>query len=209
MNPVLFWLGALVVVSLLTPVLKLLIAAVGGKAIGQNALDNQPDQIHLQSAGPQAWKNAGAARQASEAFAARGFEDAGVYGVAEMPGLVVQLMAHPGDCFYAAIYEHPKAGHWFDVVTRYQDGTSVTFSTARPTALKPRPGHPVANLPGSTPVHVIDKALAQRPNRVLMPSSVHKAVTTFERAYAESIAYRKQAGISTGEVVGTALRKVA
>jgi hypothetical protein len=208
MNPILFWLGALVVVSLLSPVLKLVIAAVGGKAIGQRALDKQPDQIHLQRTG-EAWKNAGAARRMFEAFTTQGFQDAGIYTVSELPGLVVQLMAHSGDSFYAALYEHPKAGHWFDVWTRYQDGTSVTDSSSRPTGLKPRPGHPVANHPGASPAHVLEKARAQRPQRPLMPASTDEAVAVFERAYAESIAYRKQTGISTGEVVGTAMRKVA
>jgi hypothetical protein len=209
MNSILFWLGALVVVSLLSPVLKLVIAAVGGKAIGQDALDKQPDQIHLQRSGPQAWKNAGAAQKTADAFAARGFQDAGTYTVGEMPGLVIQLMAQSTDSFYAALYEHPQAGQWFDLVTRYQDGTSITYSTSRPTALKQRPGHHVANLPGSTPIHVLDKALAQRPRRPLMSAYVDEAVAVFERAYAESVAWRKGVGISTGEVVGTAMRKVA
>ncbi|HEY2955278.1 MAG TPA: hypothetical protein VGK89_08525 [Candidatus Eisenbacteria bacterium] len=207
MNEILFWVGALVVFSLLSPLLKYVIAAVAGKQIGAKALAQQPDHIHLQRGG--AWKNAGAPRKSVEAFTSRGFADAGVHTIADMPGVVVQLLAHPGDGFYAAVYEHPQAGTWFDLVTRYQDGTSVTYSTARPTALKPRPGHPSVNLQGADPGTVIDKALAQRPRRTLQAASVADAVSVFEESYAESMAYRKQEGISTREVLGTAARKVA
>jgi hypothetical protein len=209
MNSILFWLGALVVVSVLSPVLRLVIAAVGGKQIGASVLARQPDQIHLQRSGPQAWRNAGAAAKLSDLFLSRGFEDAGVYTVPELPGMVIQLLAHYGDSLYAAIYQHPKAGGWFDVYSHYQDGTSLTYTTARPTALKQRPGHPTVNLPGAQPARVLDKALAQRPRRPLQPATAGDAVSAFERAYAESIAFRKQTGISTGEVVGTALRRAA
>ena len=209
MSSIMFWVGALIVFSLLSPLLKYVIAAVAGKQIGAKALAQQPDRIHLQRGGPSTWKNAAAPRKTVGAFASRGFADAGVYTIAEMPGVVVQLLAHPGDGFFAAVYEHPQAGTWFDLVSRFQDGTSVTYSTSRPTALKPRPGHPSVNLPGGEPLAVLDKALAQRPRRPLTVASPDEAVSVFEQAYAESMAYRKQEGISTKEVLGTAARKVA
>jgi hypothetical protein len=139
----------------------------------------------------------------------RGFEDAGIHTVPELPGLVIQLLAHYGDSFYAAIYQHPKAGTWYDVISLYEDGTSVTYTTARPTALKQRPGHPTVNLPGADPARVLDKALGQRPRRPLKQATAALAANVFETAYADSIAYRKQSRITTGEVVGTAMRKAA
>lgn len=209
MSSVLFWLGALIVVSVLSPVLKVAIAAVAGKQIGAEALAMQPDQIHLERGGSDRWKKPGAVRHVVEALTQRGFGDAGVHTVREMPGIVVQLLAHAGHGCYAAVYEHPQAGVWFDLVSRFQDGTSLTFSTARPTALKPRPGHPTSHLPGTEPNALLDKFLAQRPQRALTEASADNAVSVFEDAYAESMAYRKQAGISTSEVVKTATRKAA
>lgn len=209
MGSILFWVGALVALSLLSPLLKFLIAAVAGKQIAANALAKQPDQIHLWGTNSNAWKHAAAARNVVDALTSRGFVDAGVYTITEMPGFVVQLLAHSGDGFYAAVYEHPKTGSWFDLVSRFQDGTSVTYSTSPPTALNPRPGHPSVNLRGTEPLAALDKALAHRPSRPLKPVSTNAAVTVFEHAYAESIAYRKQVGISTEEVVGTAARKAA
>jgi hypothetical protein len=209
MGSILFWVGVLIVFSIVAPLLKYVIALVAGKQIGAQALAQQPDRIHLQPSGPQAWKDAGAPRAIAGALTSRGFSDAGVFTVSEMPGLALQLLASSRDGFYAAIYQHPQAGVWFDLVSRFEDGTSVTFSTSRPTALKPRPGHTSVNLPGLEPSAVLEKALAQRPRRVIQAVSVEKAVGVFEQSYAESIAYRKQTGISTGEVVGTAARKVA
>ncbi len=209
MDSILFWVGALIVFSVLSPLIKYVIAAVAGKQIGAKALAQQPDRIHLQPGSSASWKNAAAARKIAEPFASRGFADAGVYGVPELPGVVVQLLANAKEGLYAAVYEHPRAGSWFDLVSRYQDGSSVTYSTSLPTALKPRPGHPTVNLPGIEPLAVLDRILAQRPRRPLKPVSADQAVSVFEQGYADSIDYRKQVGISTGEVMGTAARKVA
>ena len=209
MDSILFWIGALIVFSVLSPLIKYAIAAFAGKQIGAKALAQQPDRIHLQPCGVDKWKNAAAARRIGEALASRGFTDAGVNTIPELPGVVVQLLASEKDGLYAAVYEHPKAGTWFDLVSRYQDGSSVTYSTALPTALKPRPGHPTVNLPGIEPLTVLDRILAQRPRRPLKPVTTDQATSVFEQGYADSIDYRKQVGISTGEVMGTAARKIA
>jgi hypothetical protein len=209
MGSMLFWLGALVVVSLLAPLLKVLIAAIGGKQIGASALSKQPDQIHLEKAAPQVWKQRSVVVAVVEGLASRGFREAGVYTIHEMPGLVVQLLACDQHGFYAAVYEHPQAGSWYELFSRFQDGTSVTYSTSRPNAIKPRPGHPTTHIPGAVPSQLMDHALSKRPRQPLVPVSVDQAVAVFEAAYAESIAYRKQVGISRGEVVGTAMRKAA
>ena len=209
MDSILFWVGALIVVSVLSPLIKYAVAAVAGKKIAATALAHQPDRIHLQPGGPDSWKHASAARRVVEPLVSRGFADAGVHTIPELPGVVVQLLAHVKDGLYAAVYEHPQAGSWFDLVTRYQDGTSVTYSTSLPTALKPRPGHPTVNLPGIEPLAVLDRILAQRPRRTLKPASPDQAVGVFEQGYADSVDYRRQVGISTSEVVGTAARKIA
>ena len=209
MDSILFWVGALIVFSVLSPLIKYAIAAVAGKKIAATALAQQPDRIHLVPGGPDSWKHASAARRIAGPLVSRGFTDAGVHAIPEMPGVIVQLLAHEKEGLYAAVYEHPQAGSWFDLVSRYQDGTSVTYSTSLPTALKPRPGHPTVNLPGIEPLAVLDRVLAQRPRRTLKPVSATQAVSVFEQGYADSIDYRKQVGISTSEVIGTAARKIA
>ena len=116
MDSILFWVGALIVFSVLSPLIKYVIAAVAGKRIGAKALAQQPDRIHLQPGSPASWKNAAAASRIADALLTRAFADGGVYTVPELPGVVVQLMAHAKDGLYAAVYEHPKAGTWFDLV---------------------------------------------------------------------------------------------
>ena len=63
MDSILFWIGALIVFSVLSPLIKYAIAAVAGKQIGAKALAQQPDRIHLQPCGTDKWKNAAAARR--------------------------------------------------------------------------------------------------------------------------------------------------
>ena len=195
-------------ILLALPVVKQLIgiglARLLGRAIGQAALNQQPDTIHLSAAGPHAWKNAPKAAGFASPLSDRGFQDAGSYTIPEMPGVVVRLMAKPEEHFYAAIYEHPQAGHWMDLVTLYQDGTSSTFTTAKPTGLAPRPGHPSIHVPGAGPLALYARARAERAKQTMVATIPANAVHDFEQAYAESIAWRKNRGISACEVAEVA-----
>src|SRR5262249_2848587 len=135
--------------------------------------------------------------------------DAGTYRVPELPGLIVQLMANSSDNQYAAIYEHPKAGPWFDVYSHYEDGTSFTCTTARPTGLDPRPGHPAVNLPAARPQPLIERVRPESAYKHPKPATRDNAVRAFENAYAEATAWRKQKGISAEEVGKVASRRKA
>ena len=195
-------------ILLLMPIVKQLLvhglARLIGRAVGQVALNQQPDTIQLKPANAHAWKNGQAAANFASPLADRGFQDAGTYTVAEMPGMVVRLLAKPEEHFYAAIYEHPQVGQWMDLVTLYQDGTSATFTTSKPTGLAPRPGHPSIHAPGAGPLAIYARARAERAKQVMMPATPMNAVHDFERAYAESIAWRKHRGISACEVAEVA-----
>jgi len=195
-------------IMLLLPVVKRLLvfglARLIGRAVGQVALNQQPDTIQLAAAGPKAWKNARSAAAFALPLSDRGFQEAGTYTIREMPGVVVRLMAKSEEHFYAAIYEHPQAGHWMDLVTLYQDGTSVTFTTSKPTGLAPRPGHPSIHAAGAGPLALYARARAERAKQTMLPTTAENAVHDFERAYAESIAWRKHRGISACEVAEVA-----
>jgi hypothetical protein len=202
--------GALLAVTLLRNVLPFLIARLFGRAIGSHALAQQPDEIHLEKSGPNAWKDPNAVRPLASPLLERGFRDAGIYQMKELPGLTLQLMVKSDESMLGVVYEHPKAGHWVEVACRYQDGGSVTYSTSRPTGLTARPQHPVINLPELDAGALYERARAERPDRPLDSVSAFTVVRMFERAYAESIAYRKQTGISAREVGEVAkMRKAA
>jgi hypothetical protein len=201
--------AALAVLSLGGKLLMPLIARIFAGAIGKEALSRQPDHIHLTPAPPEAWKNEEAANAITKPLLGLGFKDAGTYRIQELPGVIVRLHAKPDESFYSAVYEHPRAGVWFDLVARYQDGTSYTATTAMPTGLKPRPGDVMMNLRGTSPQAIYARARNERRRGALKPATLEGAVADFESAYAESMAWRKSQGPSTKEVVSTAKRKVA
>jgi hypothetical protein len=208
MNAILIALAALVAVSLVRPLLLMVLGRIFAGAIGNHALAKQPDEIHLERAGVRPWARPEKAEESARTLRAAGFEDAGTWTVPELPGVVLQLLAHAGEGFYGVIYQHPKAGDWMDMVTRFSDGTSITFSSHTPSGLESRPGHPVQNLPGVTAGKLLEHARAARPRRAAAPHSAARATTDFTRAYAESMAWRKQHGVSAKEVAQV-IRKAA
>ncbi len=176
METVLIVLGVLILLPIVKRLLVFGLARLIGRAIGQAALNQQPDRISLSPAGRNAWKNADAANHLAEPLLTRGFQDAGVFRIGEMPGVVVQLLAKPEECFYAAVYEHPQVGCWIDIATRYKNGNGSTFTTAKPTGLSPRPGHPMVHSPGTGPLALYARARAERARGEMQPTTVDRAV---------------------------------
>jgi hypothetical protein len=177
--------------------------------VARQAVEAVPDRLRLQAVSPHSWADENAAESATEALAENGFVDAGTYHILEMPGVTVRLLANSVESFYAAVYEHPRAGHWLDLFARYQDHTSITFTTARPTGLGQRPGHRVVHAPEAGAFQLCERALAEMPEGTLRPVSVDRAAHDFEEAYAESVAWRKAHGVSPREVAEVARRKAA
>jgi hypothetical protein len=213
MNTILVCLGALAGLFLLRRLLAHLIlsgkSGAVGRAIGTAAMKRQPDTIRLLACGEDGWQDPDPAAGVASSLQSLGFQDAGTYRVPELSGLTIQLMANPSDCQYAAIYEHPKAGHWFDVYSHFTDGTSFTCTTARPTGLDPRPGHDSVNLPGARPQALCERVRAESSSRHAKPATRDNAVRAFETAYEEATAWRKQKGISAEEVGKVAARRKA
>lgn len=202
--------GALILVTVGRGLLMSIIVRVFGRAIGESAVAKQPDRIHLVRSVPSAWTDAAASAALAEPLVHCGFADAGTFSVQEMPGLVVRLLVNPGERFLAAVYEHPRAGHWLELATRYGDRTSITFSTHSPTGLTPRPGHPVVNVAGANPGSLLARARSERPKGPMAPMSAFRAQSDFEDAYGEAIEWRKRHGISAAEVAKVAsLRRAA
>jgi len=209
MNRILFAAAVVAAWLVLRPLLRVGLAALFAGSVGKQALARQPDTIHLVAAGSDVWRSRARADRAAGQLKALGYADAGTWTVPEMPGLVLWLLVSPAEYATAAIYEHPKAGHWCEVFFRCQDGTSATFSSARPTGLKDRPGHRLVRIPGADADKIVELADEQRPTAPLLPVSVSDAPRRFEEAYAEAVAYRKSVGISRSEVVNVAQKRAA
>lgn len=100
------------------------------------------------------------------------------------------------------VYEYPRAGIWLDLVTRYEDGTSVTFSTSpRGGTLDPRPGCEKVNEPGGEPGSLWKRFIAERPDRPRAEHTAENFVALFEKAYADEIDWRNSRGGPTREEI--------
>ena len=208
--PGLWNLGILALALLIArPLMRVIIALVGGRKIGDAALAKQPDTIHLVRAGDTAWKHAEKTVPLVQPLLDAGFRDAGVYVVDEMPGLVVQLLVEPAAAFLACIYEHPKAGHWVDVAQSYEGGGGFTVSSMTDPGLDARPGYATDHMPHASSVALLARAKSHVAAGSPMWISTEQASQRFEQVYAESIAWRKQHGVSRREVVNVAMKKAA
>ncbi len=204
------WLIGLAAVLLFArPLLRVVIALVAGRAIGRSALAKQADRIHLVPSGPTRWQAPQEPQRLAQPLLSLGYQDAGTFTVRELPGVVLRLLAHTRDSVMAVIYEHPKAGHWVELVTRYTDRTSFSVATSRDTGLAPRPGHPVVHAPGTDPARLHARMTAARPQGIIEPVEPAALPARFEEGYAEAMAWRKAHGISTAEVVKVAARPAA
>ena len=179
------------------------------QAIGKAALDKQPGQIHLQRQDRAQWTNSTAADTIARALAWKGFEDAGCYAIAELPEVHLQLFTDTNRSMLANLYEHPKTGVWFELVTRYEDGTTASFSTLPATGLNPRPGHVQVSAPGLDVSALLDRALGERPAKRQVRVRAADAAALFATGWADHMAWRKRQGISAAEVAQVAKRRKA
>jgi hypothetical protein len=208
--PGLWNLGILVLaLALVRPLTRIVIALVGGRKIGDAALARQPDTIHLVRAGDTTWKHADKAAALAQPLLGAGFRDAGIYVVDEMPGVVVQLLVEPAAAFMACIYEHPKAGYWVDVAQSYEGGGGHTVSSMPDPGLDARPGYTTDHMPQASSVALLARAKSHVAAGAPMWIATDQASQRFEQVYAESIAWRKQHGVSRREVVNVAMKKAA
>jgi hypothetical protein len=177
----------IVVVALIRPLLRLLLRMLfrcGLVWIGKRALAKQPEAIHLTPRAAHKWMDAAAVEAFAAPLVAHGFQEAGTYGVEEMAGVVVRFLIRPDQGVAACIYEHPQAKTWIDLVSRYRDGTSVTFTTLRPTGMDSQPGHRKVYATELTSDALYQRLLQERPAGDLEEWTAANVVQKFEDAYA-------------------------
>jgi hypothetical protein len=181
------------------------VAKVGLEAVGQIAMDRQPDRITLV---PRAEPPPPEVQAMLRELAQLGYQPAGSFRIPEL-GLPVSFMLEPAEAAGAAIYEHPKAGVWLDLFTRYQDGTSFSLATtAAGSGMDRRPGHPVVRAPGLDPAAAHARFLRERTAGAMRQISADQLPGVFIDAYAEHTAWRKRRGVSSAEVARVAAEKI-
>jgi hypothetical protein len=196
-----------VLIVLIRPLLKIVFCLLAqtvlrgwlGK-VGAKALDQQPDTIHLEPRPHHVWKDAAAVNALAAPLTERGFQDAGIHTVQEMPGMVLRFLVNPAERVAACIYEHPKVSTWLDLVCSYRDETGMTYSTSKPTGLDARPGQTKVNAPEMGSAALYERLLRERRAGDLEEWSMANVAGKFEAAYAREMTWRKKKGISGKEV---------
>jgi hypothetical protein len=184
--------------GLVRRVTLLLLGEKGRAAVALKAIAAQPDYITLV---PREGRPGAKAAGILEAMAGLGFAPAGSFSVMEMGGLPIHFMVKSAESAVLAVYEHPRVGVWLDLFTQYQDGTTFTFITTNMGGgLEERPGHPCVRASGLDPAAAYARFVRERPARPARPFAPAEVPAVFADAYAESIAWRKQRGISGREV---------
>lgn len=170
------------------------------KDVGRQALAEQPDLIRLAPRPGHHWKNVAAMTRLADPLIARGFTDLGPYSVDTMPQVMIRFLVNPAVSIYACVYEHDKAGVWVDLVSRYEDGSRATFTTAPATGMDQRPEDTAVRVPGASADALYGRMLVERPQRPLVRLEGVEVIALFEASYAEEIGWRKGRGISAREV---------
>ena len=172
--------------------------------VGTKAVAGQPDALHLQRSANPAWRNPAAVEEIARTLIAGGFADLGAFTAPEMPPLIIRMFAKPEEAVYSCIYEHEKAGVWMDMFTRYQDNTGITFTNTRDRGLAQRPGRPILHFPGLGAADLYQQFIKERPGGAMITLTAETLPRFYEESYAESIAWRKNRGITAEEVARVA-----
>lgn len=191
MDSIWLWPLGLVAFLLAWPALRVLgVRYLGGKHRPQ-AMAPQPDRIFLVRVAEPRWRNPQPHESADRQLSSAGFVEAGVYLVREMPELTLAMYAHPAESAYAVLYDHPRSGFWAEFVTRYDDGSIVTYSTLEPMDVDMPTGSVHVAAPELSLGDLWKKMLAERPKQAMRPCDRGRAAQDFERGYAEAVAYHK------------------
>jgi hypothetical protein len=170
--------------------------------IGKQAVDAQPDGIRLNRIATPAWDDA-IVQQIISSFRTAGFADAGAYSVDMMPGVKVAIFAKPEDCIAAYVFEHPKAGTWIELVTRYQDGTSTTLTTLPSTGQK-QPAWLTTMRTAKAPAgDLVRQFMRDRRPGAMKHISAEQAPQDFEEGFAKYMQWRKATPMTAAEVAPT------
>ncbi|MFO0727879.1 MAG: hypothetical protein U1E65_29135 [Myxococcota bacterium] len=178
------------------------------KKLGSDGVAKTADTIRFVPRATPSWRDPSRVSALESSFRAEGFATVGVFDVPELPGLMLQGWVRPEEQLAGTIYDHPKAGIWFDIFTHYQDEQSLTGTNKDATGLDERPGHPVVRSVGGSLADVLGvfRAAVLPKERWVIDASNFEA--RFVQAYAHGVAWRKYRGVSAAEVRALAEKRL-
>lgn len=163
--------------------------------------EGTPARLHLTPAVSLPWRDAAAAEKLLQPLAGLGFRPVGFFSANEVPGLLLDVHAHAEQGVYAVVYEHPQAGVWIDLFSRYGDGTTITYTTTpHGRELDQRPGHGKVSVPELETEALWRRFVSERPQRPLASHGSEDFVAVFEGLYAEAMDWRNARGYTEEEV---------
>jgi len=168
--------------------------------VGEQAMAKQPQQIKLTPVTAQ-WKNEEAVREQASPLAPLGFIELGAFSVDKMPGVLVRMLFQQQTRVAAHIFEHPAAGTWTELATRYTDGSSDYLSNSPATGIEMPPWARSAKADRTTPTgQLYQRFLSERRASGMKPTMPADVVPEFENAYLSFILWKTNKGITPEEV---------
>jgi len=203
--------AALAVVFVLKRAMSYLLIRHAGKQalteVGKRALSKLPDSVRLLRVDAPAWTNAELVQQQAEPLLRSGFSDAGVYSVDRMPGVYLRILCEPQAGVVAYVYDHPHAGSWTEMVTRYQDGSTNSVTTLAPTGMRHPGWFRKIQADKAMPTNrIYERFLTLRQQQSIAAVTVEQVVADFENTYRRLALWRQEAGISPQEVAHVAVK---
>jgi len=204
--------AAILVLLILLPILWTVLKRVGGllflraavrgalSDIGRKALEKQPDTIHLEPLSDPQWKDAGAMDAMAGPLRSKGFADCGVFAVDKMPGVKLWILYQEKTFVAAHLYEHPQAGIWPELVTRYTNGASHSITTRPATGIRMPDWITIIRSPEAPTDQLYERLLRERRRNDIEELRRSEVTRAFEAAYSRHMIAQKNAGISPEEV---------
>jgi hypothetical protein len=168
--------------------------------VGKKAVEKQPDTIHLEPLSDPQWKDRAAMEGMAQPLRSKGFSDCGVFMVDKMPGVKLWVLFQEQTWVAAHLHEHPKAGVWPELVTRYTNGASHGITTMPATGIKMPSWITMIRSPQAPSDQLYERLLKERNPNGIERVSRADVVRAFEEAYSRYMIAMKNEGISPEEV---------
>src|SRR4051812_28312331 len=178
------------------------------KQVGRKALAKVPTIAKLIQTENPKWQNRVLIDNQTSPLKFRGFEDVGSYQVASMPGVLLKILFHQTTNVAAHVYEHPKAGSWTEMATRYTDGRSVTISDLPETGVAPPPWVKTSRVVRGTATDLMfQQHTNERDKNGIKTLAPADTVHEFEEGYSRYMQWKQGTGISAEEVARVAKKR--
>lgn len=170
------------------------------KAVGTKAIQVQPDWITLNKIPMPQFTDANGVQAMVRPLTNAGFTSAGVYMPDKMPGVLIHILVKPEDSLAAHVYDHPKAGSWIEIATRYQDGSSATITTMASTGLALPPFVTTIRTEKAPSDQLAQRLVRERKPGAMKIVTAETVVREFEENYARYILWRKNTNVTPQEL---------